>query len=162
MEFTHLNQKGRGHMVDISEKPASTRVAKATATVNLSAQTLEKVKEGALKKGDVLAIAQIAGISAAKSTWEQIPLCHQIPLTGADIDFDFLEAPPRVRITATVKTNYATGVEMEALLAATTAALTIYDMCKAVQKDICITDIFLLEKTGGKEDYFQGELSCIK
>ena len=156
MNFTHLDENGRGRMVDIGQKEHTMRRAVATASVFLNADTLERIQSNAITKGDVLSIAQIAGISAAKRTWEQIPLCHQIPLTGVEIDFIFAENPTAIKIIATVTANYTTGVEMEALSAVTTAALTIYDMCKAVQQDIVIGEIFLLEKTGGKADYTRG------
>ena len=155
MNFTHLDENGRGRMVDVGQKQHSARRAVATATVFLNAETLQAIQSGATLKGDVLSIAQIAGISAAKRTWEQIPLCHQIPLTGVEIDFSFSEKPTAIQIIAAVGANYNTGVEMEALSAVTTTALTIYDMCKAIQKDITIGEIFLLEKTGGKADYFR-------
>jgi len=157
MNFTHLDENGRGRMVDVGQKEYTARRAVATATVFLNADTLERIQNNAIAKGNVFSIAHVAGVSAAKHTWEHIPLCHQIPLTGVEIDFLFAEDPTAIKIIAEVTANYTTGVEMEALSAATTAALTIYDMCKAVQQDMAIGEIFLLKKTGGKSDYFRGE-----
>lgn len=138
-------------MVDVSGKETTTRRALASCRVLLSAETIEKLRSGAMSKGDPLEIARIAGIMAAKKTSELIPLCHQISLTKANVTAEITEYG--VQISAEATTNAQTGVEMEALTAVTVAALTIYDMCKAVQKDIQITDIALDEKTGGKEDY---------
>ena len=120
-------------------------------------ETLEKIKSGAMKKGDVLAVAQVAGIQAAKHTWELIPMCHPLPLTGIDITFALTEDPCMVEIRAAVTCTGVTGVEMEALTAVSVAALTVYDMCKAVQKDMKITNIHLLEKSGGKSGDYRAE-----
>ena len=141
-------------MVDVSEKDETERVAKATATVLLNRETYEMVKEGRMKKGDVLAVAQVAGIMGAKRTPENIPMCHPIMLTGADIDFELDDEECAIRIISTTRCTGKTGVEMEALNAAAIAALTIYDMCKAVQRDIRIEGIHLLEKSGGKSGHF--------
>ncbi len=148
MDFTHLNAQGRAVMVDVTEKPATHRTATAEATVLCAPETVEAIRSGGVKKGDVLAVAQVAGIQAAKHCWELIPLCHPLPLTGADVAFEL--RTNAVHITATVRCTGPTGVEMEALTAASAAALTIYDMCKALQKDMVITGVRLLEKTGGK------------
>ena len=121
----------------------------------MSRETFEKIKAGTIKKGDVLAVAQVAGIQAAKHTWELIPMCHPLPLTGVDITFALLEDPSRVEITAQVTCTGVTGVEMEALTAVSAAALTVYDMCKAVQKDMRIEHIRLLSKSGGKSGDYQ-------
>ena len=153
-DFTHFNESGRARMVDVSEKDETERVAKATATVFLNRETYEMVKEGRMKKGDVLAVAQVAGIMGAKRTPENIPMCHPIMLTGADIDFELDDEECSIRIISTTRCTGKTGVEMEALNAAAIAALTIYDMCKAVQRDIRIEGIHLLEKSGGKSGHF--------
>ena len=148
MEFTHLNPEGRARMVDVTEKAPTCRTAVAEATVLCAPETLTAIRSGGVKKGDVLAVAQVAGIQAAKRTWELIPLCHPLPLTGVDLAFALTENA--VRITARVRCTGPTGVEMEALTAVTAAALTVYDMCKALQKDMVITGVRLLEKTGGR------------
>ncbi len=155
MEFTHFNEEGRAKMVDVSEKNETKRVAIASAKVKMSDLTLEMIKGGKMKKGDVLSVAQIAGIMAAKKTQDIIPMCHNIFLTGCDITFSYLE--DGVEILATVKTKGQTGVEMEALTAASAAALTIYDMCKAVDKEMVIYDVMLLRKEGGKSGLFVRE-----
>lgn len=148
MELTHFNDKGRAHMVEVGEKDISKRVAKAEGKILLSQKILSMIQEGSMKKGDVLAVAQVAGIMAAKKTSEIIPMCHNIFLTGVDIDFEILE--DGVKAIATVKTEGKTGVEMEALTAVSLTLLTIYDMCKAIDKGMEIVDIRLLEKVGGK------------
>ena len=149
-ELTHFNSQGRARMVDVTEKAVTCRTAAARGEVHMSRETFEKIKEGSIQKGDVLAVAQVAGIQAAKHTWELIPMCHPLPLTGIDLSFALLEDPCRVEITAQVTCSGVTGVEMEALTAVSTAALTVYDMCKAVQKDMRIEHICLLSKSGGK------------
>jgi len=152
--LTHFNNEGRAKMVDVSEKQASLREAVAGGTVQVNAETFGLIARGEVKKGDVLAVAQVAGIMAAKRTSEIIPMCHPIVLTGVDISFATDEKHSTIDITATVRCKGETGVEMEALTAVSTAALTIYDMCKAAQKDIEINNIRLLKKTGGKSgDY---------
>lgn len=153
MEFTHFNSDGLSRMVDVSNKEKTHRTAQATAHVKMNRETLYKVKEGTVKKGNVLAVAQVAAIMAAKNTSHIIPMCHNINLTSADIDFTFEE--DGIIIISTVKCVGETGVEMEALNAASVAALTIYDMCKALQKDIVITNVHLLTKTGGKSGDFE-------
>ena len=149
-ELTHFNSQGRARMVDVTEKAITCRTAAARGEVHMNRETFEKIKEGSIQKGDVLAVAQVAGIQAAKHTWELIPMCHPLPLTGIDLSFTLLEDPCRVEITAQVTCSGVTGVEMEALTAVSTAALTVYDMCKAVQKDMRIEYIRLLSKSGGK------------
>ncbi len=152
MDFTHLNAQGRALMVDVTEKAVTHRTALAEVTVRCAPETVAAIRSGGVRKGDVLAVAQVAGIQAAKHTWELIPLCHQLPLSGVDIAFELSERG--VHITARVRCTGRTGVEMEALTAASAAALTVYDMCKALQKDMEITGLRLLEKTGGKSgDY---------
>ena len=142
-------------MVDVSEKAVTYRTAKAAGRVWMNPETLEKVRQGSMAKGDVLAVAQVAGIMAAKRTWELIPMCHPLPLTSINITFAFQENA--LDIQAQVKCSGETGVEMEALTAVSAAALTVYDMCKAVQRDMVIDQIRLLEKTGGKSGVFRRE-----
>ena len=156
-ELTHFNEQGRARMVDVTGKAVTHRTAVATGEVHMAQSTLEKIREGTLKKGDVLAVAQVAGIQAAKHNWELIPMCHPLPLTGIDIAFALSDEPCMVEIRATVSCTGVTGVEMEALTAVSVAALTIYDMCKAVQKDMRITNIRLLEKSGGKSGDYTAE-----
>ena len=152
--LTHFNDNGRARMVDVTDKNLTLRVAVATAKVLVNEETFKIIKEGRMAKGDVLGTAQVAGIMAAKKTSELIPMCHPVQITGADIDFVLDEQEMAICIEATVKCVGGTGVEMEALTAASAAALTVYDMCKAVQKDIEITSVYLLSKTGGKSgDY---------
>lgn len=147
-KLTHIDEHGKARMVDVSAKPESIRSASAQALVLLSSELVERIRSNTIEKGDVLAVARVAGVMAAKRTAEIIPLCHPLPLTHADVQFEFV--PEGLRIVATASVVARTGVEMEALVAATAAALTVYDMCKAVQKDITITDICLVEKTGGR------------
>ena len=153
-ELTHFNEQGRARMVDVTAKAVTHRRAMAVGQVRMAPQTMACIRQGTLKKGDVLAVAQVAGIQAAKHTWELIPMCHPLLLRGIDIAFSLCDDPCMVEIQAAVTCTGVTGVEMEALTAVTTAALTIYDMCKAVQKDMEITNIHLREKSGGKSgDY---------
>ena len=157
-ELTHFNEQGRAHMVDVTEKSVTHRKAVAAGEIHVAPETLEKIRTGAMKKGDVLAVAQVAGIQAAKHNWELIPMCHPLPLTGIDITFALSDDPCMVEIRAEVTCTGVTGVEMEALTAVSVAALTIYDMCKAVQKDMRIEHIRLLSKSGGKSgDYIAKE-----
>ncbi len=157
MDFTHFNDNGRARMVDVSEKSDTVRTAVAAGRVRMNRETFALVKTGGMKKGDVLGAAQIAGIMAAKRTPDLIPMCHTLLLSGVDLDLALNEDDCAVDITATVKCTGQTGVEMEALTAVSVAALTVYDMCKAVQRDMEITDIRLLEKTGGKSGTFRRE-----
>jgi len=157
-DLTHFNEQGRARMVDVTEKAVTHRTAIAAGEIHVSSETMAHIKNGTMKKGDVLAVAQVAGIQAAKHNWELIPMCHPLPLTGIDIAFHLSDAPCMVEIQATVTCTGVTGVEMEALTAVSVAALTIYDMCKAVQKDMRITNIRLLRKSGGKSgDYIAEE-----
>ncbi|MGB4518742.1 MAG: cyclic pyranopterin monophosphate synthase MoaC [Planktomarina temperata] len=149
-KLTHLDEAGHAHMVDVSGKSDTDRRATATAIVQLTQAAMAILLEGNLKKGDALAVARIAGIMAAKKTSELIPLCHPLPITKVAVDLETDRATHRILITATVKTRGQTGVEMEALTAASTAALTVYDMMKAVDKGITIASIQLEEKQGGK------------
>ncbi len=147
-EFTHINAEGRAKMVNVGDKAFTDRTAVARGEVIMQPETIEKIKKGAMKKGDVLGVAQVAGLAGAKKTWELIPMCHNIFISGCDMDFDIKE--DRVEITATLSTNGQTGIEMEALTAVSIAALTVYDMCKAVDKTMRIQNIRLLQKTGGR------------
>lgn len=149
-KLTHIDASGRAHMVDISEKPETARAAVAKGEVRMEKSTLDLIRAGDLKKGDVLAVAQVAGIAAAKRTWELIPLCHPLPLTSISVDLALEDGLPGVLITATAKTTGRTGVEMEALTAVSVAALTIYDMAKAAEKTMHIQNIRLVEKHGGR------------
>ena len=156
-ELTHFNEQGRARMVDVTEKAVTHRTALAAGEIHVSPETMAHIKNGTMKKGDVLAVAQVAGIQAAKHNWELIPMCHPLPLTGIDIAFALSDDPCMVEIQATVTCTGVTGVEMEALTAVSVAALTIYDMCKAVQKDMHITNIRLLRKSGGKSGNYIAE-----
>jgi len=153
LDFSHLNSDGKAKMVDISKKQPSIRTAKAEGYITLDENIIARIKDHGLKKGDVFSVAKIAGINAAKKTWELIPLCHQLALTGIDIHFTILDEENKVKVNSEVSTNYSTGVEMEALTAVSTSILTIYDMCKALSKSMQIGPIYLLSKTGGKSDY---------
>ncbi|TCK01743.1 cyclic pyranopterin monophosphate synthase subunit MoaC [Volucribacter psittacicida] len=153
-EFTHINAQGEANMVDVSLKQDTVREARAEAIVTMSQKTFTMILNGQHHKGDVFATARIAGIQAAKKTWELIPLCHPLLLSKVEISITPLPETHQVRIESLCKLTGKTGVEMEALTAASVAALTIYDMCKAVQKNIVIEQVRLLEKCGGKSGYF--------
>lgn len=153
-ELTHVDVGGQARMVDVSNKAVTLRVARATASIHLRPETLTRVRDNEVAKGDVLAVARIAGIQGAKRTSDLIPLCHPLPLTAIDVRFELLDDDGCIRVIAEAKTEGRTGVEMEALTAASAAALTIYDMCKAVDKAITIDGIRLLFKSGGRSgDY---------
>ncbi|AFA48208.1 cyclic pyranopterin monophosphate synthase MoaC [Acetobacterium woodii] len=154
LEFTHFNEAGRGKMVDVSEKKSNARVAIAKGAIAMKKETLQKIIDGQMKKGDVLGVAQIAGIMGVKRTADLIPMCHNIFISGSDINFEIDKENSRILIEATVKNTGQTGVEMEALTAVSVAALTIYDMCKAVDKEMTIESIYLAKKTGGKSGVF--------
>ena len=154
-DFTHFNEEGRAKMVDVGEKPESRRTAIAAARVLVSPETFALIKSGGMKKGDVLTVAQVAGVMGAKRTPDLIPMCHPVIVDGIDLSLRLDEEKYSVEIEATVSCDGRTGVEMEALTAVSTAALTVYDMCKAVQKDMVISDIRLLKKTGGVHGDFQ-------
>ena len=157
-DFTHFNEQGRAKMVDVGEKPIHKRVAVAAGRVLVNEKTFALIQSGGMKKGDVLTVAQIAGVMGAKRTPDIIPMCHPILMDGINLELHLDEKRQSVEIQATVSCDGRTGVEMEALTAVSTAALTVYDMCKAVQKDMTITDIRLLRKTGGVHgDYFREE-----
>jgi cyclic pyranopterin phosphate synthase len=149
-KLTHLDAIGRARMVDVGQKADSERIAIAKGEVVMRPDTLELIRAGALKKGDVLAVAQVAGVMAAKRTSDLIPLCHPLPLTQVTVDLDLDEGLPGVRITARARTVAKTGVEMEALTAVSVAALTVYDMAKAVEKTMRIQNVRLVEKHGGR------------
>jgi len=151
MELTHFNENGRARMVDVGDKGETKRTALARGYIQMSEDTLETIKNGGIKKGDVLSVAQVAGIIGAKKTWDLIPMCHNILINGADISFEMGE--DRIWVEAVVNTTGKTGVEMEALTAVSLACLTIYDMCKAIDKRMVIGDIKLIKKTGGKSDF---------
>ena len=155
MELTHFGDQGRARMVDVTDKAKTFRTAVAEGTVHMAPATAALIRTGGVAKGDVLAVAQVAGIMAAKRTPEWIPMCHSIRLTGVDIAFTLEEEA--VHIQATARSKGETGVEMEALTAVSAAALTIYDMCKAVQKDMEIGEIHLCRKTGGKSGDYEKE-----
>lgn len=154
--LSHFNEEGRARMVDVSDKEVSKRTAVACSSVAMHSDTLQRIKQGQVQKGDVLAVAQVAGIMAAKNTAQWIPMCHPLMLTGINISFRDND-DDTLFIEATVKTTGKTGVEMEALTAASAAALTIYDMCKAMQKDMIIGPTYLVLKSGGQHgDYTIG------
>lgn len=155
--LTHLDAAGNAHMVDVSEKDVTSRTATAAAAVHMLPETLALILEGKAKKGDVLATARIAGIMAAKKTHELIPLCHPLMISKVSVDFAPDTDQSSIAVTATVKVEGKTGVEMEALTACTVACLTLYDMCKAVDRAMKITDVRLIEKSGGKSGHFKAE-----
>ncbi len=161
-DFTHFNESGRARMVDVGAKASTERVASAQAKIFLQPETLEKIQRGKIAKGDVLAVAQVAGIMGAKKTPDLVPMCHPILLTSVDISFKEEPQPDRngrcsITVTATAKTTGPTGVEMEAMTAVSVAALTIYDMCKAVDRGMTFSEICLLSKSGGKSGTFTRE-----
>lgn len=157
MEFTHFNEHGRAHMVEVGEKEDTKRTAIARGKIKMKIETIQKIREGLIKKGDVLSVAQIGGIMGAKKTSDLIPMCHNIFLTGANIRFNIMD--DYIEVEAETKTTGKTGVEMEALTAVSITCLTIYDMCKAIDKDMIISDIRLVKKTGGKSGiYMSNEL----
>jgi cyclic pyranopterin monophosphate synthase len=155
-QFTHFDKEGKARMVDVSDKAETERIATATGSVIMQPATLALIKEGGVKKGDVLSVARLAGIMGAKRTPDLIPLCHPLALTSVQVDLTLDEARNAVDITATCKLTGKTGVEMEALTAVSVAALTVYDMCKAVDKGMQITDIRLTHKSGGKSGTYEG------
>jgi cyclic pyranopterin phosphate synthase len=155
MELTHINEEGRAKMVDVSEKRDTVREAVAVGSISMKRETLDRIKDGSISKGDVLAVAQVGGIMGAKSTPQIIPMCHPIMISGCDISFKIDLENTKIEITATTKTVGKTGIEMEALTAVSVAALTIYDMCKAIDKEMVINNIMLVKKTGGKSGIFE-------
>jgi cyclic pyranopterin monophosphate synthase len=160
-ELSHVDARGKARMVDVGDKLDTVRQARARGAIVMQPTTLELIQRNAVQKGDVLAVAKIAGIMAAKRTSELIPLCHPLPLTTVDLTFQFNMQEARIEIESMARVTGKTGVEMEALTAVATAALTVYDMCKAVDRDMRITDIRLIEKRGGRSGVFRrsGEMS---
>ena len=156
-QLSHINERGEARMVDVSDKATTSRTAIAEGFVAMIAETLALVESGTAQKGDVLATARIAGIMAAKKTHELIPLCHPLAITKATVDFDLSHTPPGIHITAEVRVTGPTGVEMEALTAVSVACLTIYDMLKAADKSMVISNVRLLEKTGGRSGVYRAE-----
>jgi cyclic pyranopterin monophosphate synthase len=153
-DLSHIDDYGKAHMVDVGDKPDTVREARARGAVVMQPSTLELIQRNALQKGDVLAVAKIAGIMAAKRTSELIPLCHPLPLTSVDLTFSLDPNAGRIDIESVARVTSKTGVEMEALTAVAAAALTVYDMCKAVDREMYITDIRLIEKQGGRSGFF--------
>ena len=156
-KFTHLDDQGRARMVDVSAKDITARSATARGRITMNVETLAMIQEGRAKKGDVLAAARIAGIMAAKKTHELIPLCHPLAITGVTVDFSTLAEAGAIEVSATVKVEGKTGVEMEALTAVSVACLTIYDMCKSADRAMRIGDIRLVEKAGGKSGHYSAD-----
>lgn len=152
--FTHFDEKGNAVMVDVSGKNPTFRTAVATGCIHVGQEIMEAVTAGNVKKGDVLGVARVAGIMAVKRTWELIPMCHPLPIQKCSIDYELNEKEGIIRVFCTAKTEGKTGVEMEALTGVHVALLTIYDMCKAIDKHMVMTDIHLVEKTGGKSGHF--------
>lgn len=157
MGLSHVDEKGKARMVDVTDKSPTDRTAVAKGRVNMKKETLERVLANEVKKGDVLGVARVAGIMAAKKTSEIIPLCHPLSLSSVQVEFTAREDEPSVEITATARTTDRTGVEMEALTAVSSAALTIYDMLKAVDKAMTITDVRLVKKTGGRSGTYAAD-----
>ncbi|MBU3128304.1 cyclic pyranopterin monophosphate synthase MoaC [Clostridium tagluense] len=155
MELTHINEEGRAKMVDVSEKFDTVREAIAVGSISMKRETLERISDGSISKGDVLAVAQVGGIMGAKNTSQIIPMCHAIMISGCDISFKIDFENNKIEITATTKTVGKTGIEMEALTAVSVAALTIYDMCKAIDRGMVINNIMLARKSGGKSGIFE-------
>ncbi len=156
-ELTHFDAQGKAHMVDVSDKAVTDRLAVAEGYIKMNPETLETITEGRAKKGDVLSVARLAGIMGAKKTAELIPLCHPLPITKVAVELTADPARPGVRVEATVKTSGQTGVEMEALTAVATACLTVYDMVKAIEKGMVIEDIRLVLKDGGKSGRYEAQ-----
>lgn len=155
--LSHLDKKGRPRMVNVGNKEDTNRRGVAKGTIVMQKETLERILQGTMGKGDVLGVAQTAGIMAVKRTWETIPMCHNIPITGVEMDFQIDEANNAIHITCEATTQGKTGIEMEALNGVSVAALTIYDMCKAIDRGMKITNIRLTEKSGGKSGEYHGE-----
>ncbi len=155
MSLTHFDEKGRARMVDITEKPVTERVATVEALIKMKPETLKLILNKEISKGDVFQVARLAGVMAAKMTPHLIPLCHPLPITSVEIDFEPDKKNSLVKIKTTVKTSAQTGVEMEAMVATSVAALTVYDMCKAVDREMTIEEIKLVYKSGGKSGEFK-------
>ena len=153
-ELSHFDSSGNSRMVDVGDKSVTRRSARATAKVRMKTETAERIREGDIGKGDVLGVARLAAIMASKRTADLIPLCHPIPIDGVTVDFRFLDAES-IEVSATVSTSGKTGVEMEALTCVSVAGLTIYDMCKSIDREMVVSEVRLEEKTGGKSGHFQ-------
>ena len=153
LQLSHIDQKGNAHMVDVGDKPITARMAIAQAEISMQPETLARICQGTMPKGDVFACARVAGIMAAKRTFELIPMCHPLPIESVSVDFE-IEKPGRVRVKVMLQCSWKTGIEMEALTAASVAALTVYDMCKAVDRGMEIQNICLVEKAGGKSGHY--------
>lgn len=163
-DLTHFNEEGRAKMVDVSDKTETARMALAQSSIIVNQEIYQKITRKEIKKGDVLGVAQVAGVMAAKNTWSIIPMCHPIPLTGINLSFFWEETPQhqyQLIIHASVKTKGRTGVEMEALTAAAVAALTVYDMCKAIDKGMVIGQTYLIEKSGGIRGDFKRNVESL-
>jgi cyclic pyranopterin phosphate synthase len=154
-KLSHLDEQGRARMVDVSEKEVTSRVAVARGTILMKRDTLALIREGKVEKGDVFSVARVAGIMAAKKTSELIPMCHPLNLTSVEVELAPEDRPPRVEIEASVRVSGKTGVEMEAMTAVAVAGLTIYDMCKAVDREMTLSEIRLIQKSGGKSGIFR-------
>lgn len=157
MGLTHIDERGKARMVDVGAKAPTEREAVARGRVLMKKETLDLILTNEVKKGDVLGVARVAGIMAAKRTGELIPLCHPLNITSVTVDFEPVADPPAIEITATAKVTSQTGVEMEAMTAVSVAALTVYDMCKAADKGMVLTEIRLMKKTGGKSGTYERE-----
>ena len=153
-ELTHINEQGRAKMVDVSAKADTQRIGVASGKICMQRETFQMITDQKIKKGDVLAVAQVAGVMAAKKTWETIPMCHPLLITGVDIQFEMYPEVSEIEAIASVRTTGKTGIEMEALNAVSAALLTIYDMCKAVDKGMVLSDIHLVHKEGGKSGVY--------
>jgi len=156
-KLTHIDESGRAKMVDVGKKDDTKRKATAQAIIGMKPETLALIKQGQIKKGDVLSVAQIAGVMGSKRTPDLIPMCHPLLINGVEFEFDIDDERSEITIRATVKVSGKTGVEMEALTAVSVAALTVYDMCKALDRAMTISDIYLLKKSGGKSGVYERE-----
>ena len=154
-DLSHIDDQGRARMVDVSDKPVTSRMARATGSIRMQRETLEAIRANAIAKGDVLGVARLAGIMAAKRTSELIPLCHPIPLTDVSVEITIDEALPGLRVEAAARTAAQTGVEMEAIIAVSVSLVTVYDMAKAVDRSMVIGEISLAEKVGGRSGHWQ-------
>ena len=152
-EFTHFDDQGRSQMVNVGDKPVSDRLARASGIIRMRPDTLIQIRDNGLKKGNVLEVARLAAIMAVKKTSDLIPLCHPLPISGVNVEFDF-RSDSELGVSVTVRVSAKTGAEMEALTAVSTAALTVYDMCKAIDREMTIENIRLEEKSGGKSGHF--------
>ena len=155
-DLSHVDDEGKARMVDVSEKPVTTRMARATGSIEMRRETLDAIRTNTIAKGDVLGVARVAGIMAAKRTSELVPLCHPIALSDVSVEFTLDDALPGLRVEATAKTAAQTGVEMEAIMAVSVSLITVYDMAKALDKSMVIGAISLAEKVGGKSGYWKG------